>query len=76
MRMPQGALPADVEVLSEADLAAEGLVTFAALANMKATELIAAAKKLGVEATQQEELSAVIQKILTAQADEQGQIWA
>ena len=30
MRMPQGALPADVEVLSEADLAAEGLVTFAA----------------------------------------------
>ena len=76
MRMPQGALPADVEVLSEADLAAEGLVTFAALANMKATELIAAAKKLGVEATQQEELSAVIQKILTAQADEQDQIWA
>ena len=76
MRMPQGALPADVEVLSEADLAAEGLVTFAALANMKATELIASAKKLGVEATQQEELSAVIQKILTAQADEQGQIWA
>jgi transcription termination factor Rho len=76
MRMPQGALPADVEVLSEADLAAEGLVTFAALANMKATEIIAAAKKLGVEATQQEELSAVIQKILTAQADEQGQIWA
>ena len=74
--MPQGALPADVEVLSEADLAAEGLVTFAALANMKATELIAAAKKLGVEATQQEELSAVIQKVLTAQADEQGQIWA
>ena len=43
MRMPQGALPADVEVLSEADLAAEGLVTFAALANMTATELIAAA---------------------------------
>ena len=76
MRMPQGALPADVEVLSEADLAAEGLVTFAALANMKATELIAAAKKLGVEASQQEELSGVIQKILTAQADEQGQIWA
>ena len=76
MRMPQGALPADVEVLSEADLAAEGLVTFAALANMTATELIAAAKKLGVVATQQEELSGVIQKILTAQADEQGQIWA
>lgn len=76
MRMPQGALPADVEVLSEADLAAEGLVTFAALANMTATELIAAAKKLGVLATQQEELSTVIQKILTAQADEQGQIWA
>ena len=76
MRMPQGALPADVEVLSEADLAAEGLVTFAALANMKATELLAAAKKLGVEATQQEELSTVIQKILTAQAEEQGQIWA
>ncbi|MEO0064488.1 MAG: hypothetical protein RLZZ377_914 [Chloroflexota bacterium] len=76
MRMPQGALPADVEVLSEADLAAEGLVTFASLANMKATELIAAAKKLGVEATQQEELSTVIQKILTAQAEEQGQIWA
>ena len=76
MRMPQGALPADVEVLSEADLAAEGLVTFAALANMKATELIAAAKNLGVVATQQEELSAVIQKILTAQAEEQGQIWA
>jgi transcription termination factor Rho len=43
---------------------------------MKATELIAAAKKLGVEATQQEELSTVIQKILTAQAEEQGQIWA
>jgi len=76
MRMPQGALPADVEVLSEADLAAEGLVSFAALANMTATELIAAAKKLGVVATQQEELTAVIQKILTAQADEQGQIWA
>ena len=76
MRMPQGALPADVEVLSEADLAAEGLVTFAALANMKATELIAAAKKLGVEASPQEELSTVIQKILTAQAEEQGQIWA
>jgi transcription termination factor Rho len=76
MRMPQGALPADVEVLSEADLAAEGLVSFAALANMTATELIAAAKKLGVAATQQEELAAVIQKILTAQAEEQGQIWA
>ena len=76
MRMPQSALPADVEVLSEADLAAEGLVSFAALANMTATELIAAAKKLGVVVTQQEELSAVIQKILTAQADEQGQIWA
>lgn len=76
MRMPQGALPADVEVLSEADLAAEGLVTFAALANKTATELIAAAKKLGVVATQQEDLSAVIQKILTAQAEEQGQIWA
>jgi len=76
MRMPQGALPADVEVLSEADLAAEGLVTFAALANMTATELIAAAKKLGVVASQQEELTAIIQKILTAQADEQGQIWA
>ncbi len=76
MRMPQSALPADVEVLSEADLAAEGLVTFAALANMTATELIAAAKRLGVVATQQEELTAVIQKILTAQADEQGQIWA
>ncbi len=76
MRMPQGALPADVEVLSEADLAAEGIVTFAALANMRATELIAAAKNLGVEATQQEELSTVIQRILTAQAEEQGQIWA
>lgn len=76
MRMPQGALPAEVEVLSEADLAAEGLVTFAALANMTATELIAAAKRLGVVATQQDELAAVIQKILTAQADEQGQIWA
>ena len=76
MRMPHGALPADVEVLSEADLAAEGLVTFAALANMTGTELIAAAKRLGVVATQQEELAAVIQKILKAQADEQGQIWA
>ena len=76
MRMPQSALPADVEVLSEADLAAEGLVTFATLSNMTATELIAAAKRLGVVATQQEELTAVIQKILTAQADEQGQIWA
>ncbi|NQW55836.1 MAG: transcription termination factor Rho [Chloroflexi bacterium] len=43
---------------------------------MTATELIAAAKRLGVVATQQEELTAVIQKILTAQADEQGQIWA
>ncbi|MBU6256056.1 MAG: transcription termination factor Rho [Chloroflexi bacterium] len=74
--MPQGALPADVEVLSEADLAAEGLVTYAALANMTATELIAAAKKFGVVVTQQEELSAIIQKILKAQADEQGQIWA
>ena len=76
MRMPQGALPAEVEVLSEADLAAEGLVTFAALANMTATELIAAAKRLGVVATQQDELAAVIQRILTAQAEEQGQIWA
>jgi len=76
MRMPQGALPAEVEVLSEADLAAEGLVTYAALANMTATELIAAAKKFGVVVTQQEELSAIIQKILKAQADEQGQIWA
>ncbi len=76
MRMPQSALPTDVEVLSEADLAAEGLVTFAALSNMTATELIAAAKKLGVVATQQGELTAVIQKILTAQAEEQGQIWA
>ena len=76
MRMPQGALPVDVEVLSEADLAAEGLVTYAALANMTATELIAAAKKFGVVVTQQEELSAIIQKILKAQADEQGQIWA
>ncbi|MFM8914802.1 MAG: transcription termination factor Rho [Candidatus Limnocylindrus sp.] len=51
-------------------------MTFAALANMTATELIAAAKRLGVVATQQDELAAVIQKILTAQADEQGQIWA
>ncbi|NBO52563.1 MAG: transcription termination factor Rho [bacterium] len=76
MRMPQGALPAEVEVLSEADLAAEGLVTYAALANMTATELIAAAKKFGVVVTQQEELTAIIQKILKAQAEEQGQIWA
>lgn len=76
MRMPQGALPVDVEVLSEADLAAEGLVTYAALANMTATELIAAAKKFGVVVTQQEELTAIIQKILKAQAEEQGQIWA
>ncbi|MFM9128464.1 MAG: transcription termination factor Rho [Candidatus Limnocylindrus sp.] len=51
-------------------------MTFAALANMTATELIAAAKRLGVVATQEDELAAVIQKILTAQADEQGQIWA
>ena len=33
MRMPHSSLPQDVEVLSEADLAAEGLLTFAALAN-------------------------------------------
>lgn len=63
-------------MLSEADLAAEGLVTYAALANMTATELIAAAKKFGVVVTQQEELTAIIQKILKAQAEEQGQIWA
>ena len=75
MRAPVG-VPADIEVLSEADLAAEGLLTFAALANMKATELIAAAKKLGVAASQQDDLSAVIQSVLSAQAEERGQIWA
>jgi transcription termination factor Rho len=75
MRAPVG-VPADIEVLSEADLAAEGLLTFAALANMKATELIAAAKKLGVTASQQDDLSAVIQSVLSAQAEERGQIWA
>jgi len=75
MRAPVG-VPADIEVLSEADLAAEGLLTFAALANMKATELIAAAKKLSVTASQQDDLSAVIQSVLSAQAEERGQIWA
>jgi transcription termination factor Rho len=75
MRAPVG-VPADIEVLSEADLAAEGLLTFAALANMKATELIAAAKNLGVTASQQDDLSAVIQSVLSAQAEERGQIWA
>ncbi|RLT24967.1 MAG: transcription termination factor Rho [Chloroflexi bacterium] len=43
---------------------------------MKATELIAAAKKLGVTASQQDDLSAVIQSVLSAQAEERGQIWA
>ena len=76
MRMPHSSLPQDVEVLSEADLAAEGLLTFAALANMTASELMAAAKKFNVTATQQEDLPKVIQKILTAQAEEQGQVWA
>ncbi|MEY4666388.1 MAG: hypothetical protein RIQ87_168 [Chloroflexota bacterium] len=75
MRAPVG-VPADIEVLSEADLAAEGLLTFTALANMTATELIAAAKKLGVTASQQDDLSAVIQSVLSAQAEEHGQIWA
>jgi transcription termination factor Rho len=76
MRMPHSSLPQDVEVLSEADLAAEGLLTFAALANMTASELMAAAKKFNITATQQEDLPKVIQKILTAQAEEQGQVWA
>ena len=76
MRMPHGSLPQDVEVLSEADLAAEGPLTFAALANMTASELMAAAKKFNVTASQQEDLPRVIQKILTAQAEEQGQVWA
>lgn len=76
MRMPHGSLPQDVEVLSEADLAAEGLLTFAALANMTASELMGAAKKFNVTASQQEDLARVIQKILTAQAEEQGQVWA
>ncbi len=61
MRMPHGSLPQDVEVLSEADLAAEGLLTFAALANMTASELMAAAKKFNVTASQQEDLPRVIQ---------------
>lgn len=74
--MPQSSLPQDVEVLSEADLAAEGLLTFAALANMTASELMAAAKKFNVTTSQQEDLPRVIQKILTAQAEEQGQVWA
>ena len=76
MRMPQNSLPQDVEVLSEADLAAEGLLTFAALANLTASELMAAAKKFNVTTSQQEDLPRVIQKILTAQAEEQGQVWA
>ncbi len=76
MRMPQGSLPQDVEVLSEADLAAEGLLTFATLANMTASELMAAAKKFNVTTSQQEDLPRVIQKILTAQVEEQGQVWA
>ena len=76
MRMPQSSLPQDVEVLSEADLAAEGLLTFAALANMTASELMAAAKKFNVTTSQQEDLPHVIQKILTAQAEELGQVWA
>jgi transcription termination factor Rho len=67
---------AEVEVLSEADLAAEGLVTFATLANMTATELIAAAKKLSITTSQQEDLASVIQRVLSAQAEERGQIWA
>jgi transcription termination factor Rho len=76
MRPPQGAAAVDVEVLSEADLAAEGLLTFAVLANMTAPELIAAAKNVGITVTQQEELSGTIQRILTAQAEEHGQVWA
>ncbi len=76
MRMPHGSLPQDVEVLSEADLAAEGLLTFATLANMTASELMTAAKKFNVTASQQEDLPRVIQKVLTAQAEEQGQVWA
>ena len=76
MRPPQGAAAADVEVLSEADLATEGLLTFAVLANMTAPELIAAAKNVGVTVTQHEELSSTIQRILTAQAEEHGQVWA
>ena len=76
MRMPQSSLPQDMEILSEADLAAEGLLTFAALANMTASELMAAANKFGVTTSQHEDLPRVIQKILTAQAEEQGQVWA
>ena len=75
-RPPQGASPADIEVLSEADLAAEGLLTFAAMANMTAPELMAAAKKFGVTVSQQEDLTVAIQRILAAQAEEQGQVWA
>ena len=76
MRPPLPAVTAEVEVLSEADLAAEGLVTFATLANMTATELIAAAKKLSITTSQQEDLASVIQRVLSAQAEERGQIWA
>ena len=75
-RPPQGSSPADVEVLSEADLAAEGLLTFAVMANMTAPELIAAAKKFNVAVTQQEDLAGAIQRVLAAQAEEQGQVWA
>ena len=76
MRPPMPGASADVEVLSEADLAADGLVTFAALANLTATELMAAAKRFSVATTQQDELATVIQRILSAQAEERGQIWA
>ena len=60
--------PYEPYALAAVELAAEGLVTFAARSNMTATELIAAAKKLGVVATQQEELTAVIQKNSKASA--------
>jgi len=76
MRPPLPAVTAEIEVLSEADLAAEGLVTFATLANMTATELIAAGKKLSITMSQQEDLASVIQRVLSAQAEERGQIWA
>jgi transcription termination factor Rho len=43
---------------------------------MTATELIAAAKKLSITMSQQEDLASVIQRVLSAQAEERGQIWA
>ncbi|MEY4388510.1 MAG: hypothetical protein RLZZ432_229 [Chloroflexota bacterium] len=73
---PVGAPPVEMEILSEADLAAEGIYTFAALANMTASELVAVTKKFGIGASQQDDLPEVVQRVLRAQADEHGQVWA